>query len=679
LLVVRPAIAISLALFAACGDDASMMTPDTGVDAGGLILPVVAPPAPPVLTPCPEGWLEESDAEGVIVCEPWPGGAAEDCAPFEVHLPGTAGCAPIGDACPAGDFADGLADDGSVLFVRAGATPGDGSRASPFGTISAALAAAGTGSVIALSKGRFDERVSVGRAVEIRGACVAETEVVFTATVALDAVVTARVEGVVLRDFRVGESPHIGIAVRADGGAELSSILVDRALEIGVLVAGGQLVGDRLVVNGTLPSSRGFGRGLDVEDGGTLEATRVSLSGNTDRSAFAGADGSRLALTGFAIADTQAAADGSLGWGAFVTSLAAMELRQGVIEGSREGSIAVFEGSSFIGSDLVLRDTLGRESDDAFGCGVALERDGHATFERVHVERVRDAAFVASGPATLTLTDAVIEDIQPQASDGLLGRGLSAQAGATVEMSRVVISRTRNIALFVVEPDTAVTASDVSIRNTTPGNAGSTGWGVFMRDTSTLVARRFEVLASRDLGIHVSGAGTTFDAMDLLVRDTESREVDGAFGRGIDVELGATATIERAIVERARNAGVFVGAVGTTATLRDVAILDVSASDCAPASCREIATGAGAYAGARLSLDEFTIARAGLCGVHVAIQGELDLLNGEVAESTIGACVSVPDYDLSRLTTDVRYRDNDVSLDTDDALPVPVPAPPIED
>jgi len=74
--------------------------------------------------------------------------------------------------------------------------------------------------------------------------------------------------------------------------------------------------------------------------------------------------------------------------------------------------------------------------------------------------------------------------------------------------------------------------------------------------------------------------------------------------------------------------------------------------------------------GASLTMTDFVIQRAALCGLHIAEGGEMDVMNGEVSSSTIGACVSDPDYDVDRLRSEVRYSDNGNNLDTR-GLPVP--------
>jgi len=107
--------------------------------------------------------------------------------------------------------------------------------------------------------------------------------------------------------------------------------------------------------------------------------------------------------------------------------------------------------------------------------------------------------------------------------------------------------------------------------------------------------------------------------------------------------------------------------------LSHLAVEDVAERMCAVDTCADepAGTGIGAYDGAEVAVDRFSIVRAALCGVHLASGGALDISDGVVAENGIGACVR-GDYDVSRLTTGVIYRDNGVNLDST-VLPVPQP------
>ena len=54
-----------------------------------------------------------------------------------------------------------------------------------------------------------------------------------------------------------------------------------------------------------------------------------------------------------------------------------------------------------------------------------------------------------------------------------------------------------------------------------------------------------------------------------------------------------------------------------------------------------------------MSVDGLTIEGAPLCGVQVADEGQLDLANGVVRSSAIGACVQVAGFDLDAAVFDL--------------------------
>ena len=129
----------------ACGDDGGDGDGDVDGDVDGdsdadfeIAEPEPpAPPEPPVLTPCPEGWREvpADGPDGIATCDPWPEGGPDECGDDEAHFPGEPGCTRIGTACPEGDWAEDLPTDREVVYVLAGAPEGGGgSRDAPFGS-----------------------------------------------------------------------------------------------------------------------------------------------------------------------------------------------------------------------------------------------------------------------------------------------------------------------------------------------------------------------------------------------------------------------------------------------------------------------------------------------------------------------------------------------------------------
>ncbi|MBW2464076.1 MAG: DUF1565 domain-containing protein, partial [Deltaproteobacteria bacterium] len=174
-------IAACAAWLVACGDDTSGPPWDAGVDDGAadggdggfVVAAPAAPTAPgPLTRPCPSGFTATSDGD----CDPFPGGVLE-CGAGELQAPGEDACTRLGPACPAaGDWATDLPVVGTVRFVRAGATAGgDGSRGAPYPTIGEASRASGTGDVIAVAAGTYDEAVVLRAGVVLHGACTTGT------------------------------------------------------------------------------------------------------------------------------------------------------------------------------------------------------------------------------------------------------------------------------------------------------------------------------------------------------------------------------------------------------------------------------------------------------------------------------------------------------------------------
>ncbi|MCZ7686329.1 MAG: hypothetical protein M5U28_49210 [Sandaracinaceae bacterium] len=155
------------------------------------------------------------------------------------------------------------------------------------------------------------------------------------------------------------------------------------------------------------------------------------------------------------------------------------------------------------------------------------------------------------------------------------------------------------------------------------------------------------------------------------MRDSVGGFSDGWGSAGVFVERDASLSLSRVVCLRNETFGV-AATLGGAIVLSDVAVWDTLPSACAFATCADQPAGIGAagYRGGRLGFSRFSIARAHLCGVQVAREGELDLADGEVAESAIGVCLQVEGYDVGRLTDAVRYRDNGATIE---ATTFPVP------
>ena len=81
-------------------------------------------------------------------------------------------------------------------------------------------------------------------------------------------------------------------------------------------------------------------------------------------------------------------------------------------------------------------------------------------------------------------------------------------------------------------------------------------------------------------------------------------------------------------------------------------------------------TGAAAAKQGGLVMRRFVVEHSALAGLAPTRDGTIDLTDGEVAFKPVGVNVDADDCDLMRLQNDVRYHDNELTLQTT-SLPEP--------
>lgn len=701
------------------GSDATL--PVTGPDIPWLDAgtPPIAAPAPPTFTPCPTGWREvaPSDADGVATCEPFPEAGALECPDGEAHFPGEPGCAPIGAPCPAGEWPEGLPPDATVLFVRPGAGGGTGTREAPFGTVREAIAAAPDGATIALSRGLFTESVMVDRAVTVRGACARDT--IITSPEIGAHLVAA---GAALEDVSIRDTGSAGLAVYDTPRARVAGVLVERANVEGVLVAAATLDVRALVVRDTRPDGDGYGgAAIDVTDRAHLTMGRAILERSASYAAYV--DDATLVASDVVLRDTRPQpADGRRGFGISVSSAGRAELTRALVERcSAAGVLARGAGTSLVMTDSVVREVRPGTGAGEDGMGISILNAARAELTRVRVAGATDLAIEAAGIDTvIAVSDGLLArsgygaafhtNASARATRlrvmgcGTLGVGVGSGAegslsdvsvsdtlamsdvavgvlvnGARAAFSRLAVERAEGVGVMATGASTVV-LEDSTIRDTRwapPGGDGFLGRGLMAQLGAQLDAERVSIERTAGVGISVVGADARVTLLDGVVRDSVGGFSDGWGSAGVFVERDASVSLSRVVCSRNETFGV-AATLGGAIVLSDVAVWDTIPSACAATTCADQPAGIGAagYLGGRLGFSRFSIARAHLCGVQVAREGELDLAHGEVAESAIGVCLQVEGYDVGRLTDAVRYRDNGATIEAT-TFPVPTPTDPI--
>lgn len=722
-------IAIAAMCFAVgCGDTGAVASEDGGtadgtVDSGDAI--TIVPPAavaPPNIV-CPEGWSDPGDG---TPCEPWPETGPEPCGAGQAHLPGSPGCQPIGDPCPAGEWPEGLPTDVAIVYVRAGAT-GTGTTSDPFGRIADALASAPSGAIVAVARGSYAEMIALTRPVTLWGACAAQTRLAPTTPSALSIVAIAAA-GVVVRDLGIGGAGR-GITIEPSASAMLSGVAIEGASGVGLLVRG-DVVARGLVVRGTRPIDD-IGVGVTIESGASVELDRAAIEQNRETGMLASGPSASLVARDVVIRGTLPTSDGANGGGVKALAGAMVSLERIAIEANQDEGIYA-STSSVLLRDAVIRDTAPR-STGLGGVGIIAAENGVVDGQRVRIERSTHMGVYAGRPgarimladslvagtrptpagtfgmgaragdggrvellrsivrgnasagvlaqiegSSVSLADVVVEDTVPQASDSSGGHGLLAELAATVDVARARFSRNRTIAVLAMDPGTTLAASDLVVEDSAPSiSSESGGVAITAGRGAQLVLERARLERNQSLGLVVSQPGTRAVVSDIAVLDTAPDPRTGGHGGALQVDRGAVLEMSGALFERNHALTVSAFEAETVLRLERAIVRDTRELGCAGTTCGpgESGTGIGAYDGASVFVSDFVVTRSALVGLQIGPGAQMDATRGEVTSNPIGANVQSPGFDVARLSQDVVFRDNGVNLDSQ-MLPLPEAAIP---
>lgn len=575
--------------------DAGPVAPDGGIASFEI--------APPLFTPCPDGWEERFDeAVGVPLCEPWPRGhpiqwacpvgwrrvvdegvetcdpypkgGPESCNQFEVHLPGEPGCVSVGTACPSGEFPEGLPADANVIYVRPGFVGGDGkSPTSPLASLyDVTFERLSQGTVVALAKGTHRWTGVLNRTVTLWGACPAETVLTSPLTLPSDpplAVISAFPSGlgsnreVTIKNLRVANTPQVGLAVRGRQRLRLEGVVVERASGLGLFASDGSyLSGSGVVVRDTFATPQGqFGWGLSAQRGGRVELRRAVFERNRDSGVVALDPDSRLTLEDACIRNTRSQqANQTNGRGLNLFLDASAVVRRVVIEGNREGGVVADTKAEITLEDVLIRNTLSQQAGQVFGRGLIIQGEAQAQARRILIQGNRElGVYAGDRMSRLILEDAVIEDTRSRDRDQTEGRGLSVEGGGAVELRRAVVRRNLDVGVLVKGEGSYLAMKEVIVRDTKGRISDQAyGRGLSLQDGARVEVHQALFERNREAGVVANTPGTHLILEDTHVRDTLGLAADQRGGQGLSVEGGAKVEAYRAVIWRNREHGILV-------------------------------------------------------------------------------------------------------------------------
>jgi hypothetical protein len=678
---VRSNASFSLAvLLAAC--DAGTIARDAGPDSDlpdpSLVdIPWLAEGGPPITSSpaheCPEAFRREALDHGLIACRPWPEGGPASCEGVQAHFPGEPGCARIGTECPAGDWPAGLPSDRPIVYVRAGAVDGNGTMARPYAGIGYAVSIAPENAVIAVARGTYVGRVDLFNDITVWGACPEETILTQETPSEMDTVVGAFLGDGELRNLTVRAPVTMGIYVDAGTTVNVIDVLVDRASGYGIYVAGedASIAVENTIVRGAtdFPSGVG-GAAMQVIDGASATVRRTSFERSSLTQIVVGF-GSTATFERIAIRDATGESDQPRPG----TAMAVQEDGEATVRASgiwnhvNGGLLSAFE------SRITLEDVAIEEMTAGLGgTASAVEARSASTIEGsfVFVQGARTSALLAGEDGALVFRDVAVLDTRPAGDFDLVGAGLSLEGASSATLERALIAGSRRSGI-VARPGTTLNATDLVVRDTESSGPREIGTGLTLFGTATL--ERAIVDRSTLEGVAISDVGARVTFTDVAIRNTRGTPSSGFYGRGLEVNLGAVLTGERVALESNREVSLFVVDEGSIADLDELYVRDSLGMDCAEAcpQGQQYGYGMTALFGGRIELDGFVVTRGRLLGVQVGEAGVITGTRGEISENTIGANIQEPSFDLESSLIDVAFRANERNIDAM-FLPVPDPA-----
>ena len=651
--------------------------PSTGATDLASATPVMASPIAPDFGSC-GAWSGGAAAP----CEPWPSGRLT-CSGAEEHFPGTAACALVGSACPvAGAWAGDVPGTGDVRYVRPGPT-GAGTEASPYGSISEALAAvAGTRPtpvVLALSADTFSGPIVLPAGVTLWGACPSGTILRGTGS---ETVVTAGPATALVNLAATGGAT--GINVPSLAGLTLDRVLIEGMSGAGLAVSGGSATGTRVAIRN---STGGVANGALASSGGTIDLTHAvihHISGSMGLGAHAIDAGSTVTLDDVSIHDTGSNAISLEPSTSFSATFLVIEDVPGAISGYVANSITLAHsvlrhlgggavGTVGVGVALTLDSTL--VDGAAIGCAVSSNgpttlRDvivrnvtgtpgGNgiciwataATLDRVRVANTAVSALSIWEGASLTVRSLDVSGTGLDTPTGLLGAGVYATDHATLDLrtSRIVNARGAGVVAGGcilarcppgADPDrmgigTMVTLTDVQIAGVPASSDGvAAGYGVLVTGAAHATASRVSVAGTGGAMIAVGHQSLGLPAFFSTFASPSAATIGdvvlhgGGGGGGIAVLDGTSLGGSRVVVAGARGTGVEVGGAGSSSTLGELVVADVVAAPAGAMGDALVARDSGA-----LVVDHARVVRAAGLGAHTDTSGSLTL-----SDAALGPC-----------------------------------------
>ena len=311
----------------------------------------------------------------------------------------------------------------------------------------------------------------------------------------------------VIRATQPAANGPLGRGVDAEDGGRVTvtESAIEDNLEVGVFLqgAGTRFEGSNIVVRGTKEGPTSGGRGIEVKDGAQLEAKRIVVADNGEVGLFAIDPGTTITLTDAVIRDTRMV-DGVLGEGIDLQDGATLTATRITVADNHQDAISV-EGATATLSEAAIESTAPLGLGD-YGTGVYAAAGALVELSRSAVADNTDIALVSIGAASIVRATDVLVSRAGDVPLGVYGVGVAALEGGRVEAERLTVSRALTAGVFVgIEASAVLTRLFVS--ESQPAADGSFGHGLVAIEGGRLELSSSLIDASAAVGMLFSASG----------------------------------------------------------------------------------------------------------------------------------------------------------------------------
>jgi hypothetical protein len=246
---------------------------------------------------------------------------------------------------------------------------------------------------------------------------------------------------------------------------------------------------------------------------------------------------------------------------------ATLDVQDVVVDTATAGGLIVLAGSHATARDVVIRKTA--PYNGIFGNAIVVQEASTLTLTRAVLDGNANVALQAGDHGTtLTATDLAILDTRPL-PDHTMGRGINAQNGATVDVSRAIVQGSRDTGIIALS-SSQVTLTDVVVRDTIENQSTHEHGDGLAAQGGQLTGQRVRSTHNANSGVEADQG--TLSLTDALIETTTLPTGPNGTGVGAAALRNGTLTLQRAVMRDNIALGAVV--VGASIMFTDVTISD---------------------------------------------------------------------------------------------------------